>query len=141
MTSSRDARDLLTAEQLGVLRHQAQATTEFMERLGGQIVNNVLEVWSGVIPTEGYRTFNYSVAAGSVNVFYRAADPVATPDVFVTVATTGNNGSTPTGTGTQLVQTGLERTVALASREFTIFGTAGGYLSVQVFTASVRPSS
>lgn len=130
------AEKALSSELLAELRHNAQTTTEFMERLGGQIVNNVLEVWSGVFPADGVLTREYNVAAGSITVNHlgNAAN-------IVTVSSAGPGSSAPTGTGTYVLAGGTERTVPLASRQVTLYGTAADRVSFAVYTAGPRPVS
>jgi hypothetical protein len=122
----------LTSQLLDQLRHQAQTTTEFAARLAGQLVNDTLEVWTGVIPAEGYITRSYHVTAGSIEV-----SNWGTAINFMTAHTGGPAGAVPTGTGSYAIAGGASRTVALASREFTIWGTAGDRVSFQVFTTGV----
>lgn len=132
--TGREAQRLLAAEQLSAFRHVANTTTEFMERLAGQSVNAVLEVFSGVFDASGQISRDYNVAAGAIEV-----SAWGVPANFVTVSTASAGGSAPTGTGTYIIAGGATRTVALASRAFTLYGVAGDRVSFQVFTAAVRP--
>lgn len=135
-----EAERVLTAELLEALRHQAQTTTEFMERLGGQIINNVLDVFTATFATDGVITREYNVAAGSVEV----CNDLNTNTVTVSSAPAGGGiaGSAPGGgTGVFKVKGGATRTVALASRTLSLYGTSGDTISVQVFTAAVRPGT
>lgn len=126
----------LQATLMEQLRHYAQTTTEFAAQLAGQAVNDVLEVFTGTLPPEGYITRTYHVAAGAIEVsnWGVAAN-------FMTVRAGGPAGSVPSGTGCYVIAGGASRTVPLASRELTIWGTAGDRFSFAVFTAAVRPST
>lgn len=135
--SPREAQRVLTAELLAALRHQAQASTEFMERLGGQIVNNILEQWSGTFDATGIITRDYGVAAGTVTV-----NNLGAAGHIITVSSSGQGGSAaPSGTGTGLVDGGTERTVPLGSRTMTLYGTNGDRVSFYVTTRAITPSS
>lgn len=126
----------LVAGLLQQLEHYAQTTTEFAAQLAGQAINDTLEVFTGVIPAEGFFTREYGVAAGSIEVsnWGVAAN-------FMTVTSGGPSGSVPVGTGSYVIAGGQSRTVALASRQFTIWGTIGDKVAFQVFTGAVRPTT
>jgi hypothetical protein len=124
----------LTAELLESLRHQAQTTTEWMERLAGQAINNVLEVWSGTFDTTGVITREYSVAAGAIEV-----SNLGVAANLVTVSSSAPGSGAPSGTGTYVIAGATRRTIALASRTVTLYGTAGDRIAFQVFTAGPRP--
>lgn len=126
----------LVAELLDALRQQAQSTTEFMARLGGQVINDVLEVYTGVIPPEGYITRDYNVAAGCIDL-----SNLGVAANLMTVTSGGVGSAVPSGTGSYAIAGGTRRTVALASRQFTIWGTAGDRMSFQVFTSAIRPGT
>ncbi len=126
----------LTALLLEQLQHQAQTTTEFAAQLAGQAINDTLEVFTGVFDATGQFTREYGVAAGSIEVsnWGVAAN-------FVTLTSGGPGSAVPVGTGCYVIAGGQSRTVALASRQFTLYGTAGDKFSLQVFTAAVRPTT
>lgn len=126
----------LTAGLLQMLEHYAQTTTEFAAQLAGQAVNDTLEVFTGVIPAEGFFTREYGVAAGSIEVSNWGAAAN-----FMTVTSGGPGSAVPVGTGSYTIAGGQARTVALASRQFTIYGTVGDKVSFQVFTGAVRPTT
>jgi len=130
-------RRVLDAELLQELRHVAQTTTEFTERLAGQAVNHVLEVFSGTFDATGVFSREYQVAAGCVEVNHLGA---AANILTVSSGAPGGAG-TPAGTGTYVIAGGTCRTVALASHQFTLYGTAGDRFSIQVFTAAIVPGT
>lgn len=130
---------VLTAELVAELRHLAQSTTTFAERLAGQAVNNVLDVFTATFDaTASPITRSYSVAAGCVVV-----NNTSTHTITVSSAGPGPGGSAaPTsGVGIYQVAAGTQRTVALASRNVTFYGTATDSFSAQVFTAPVTPGT
>lgn len=131
--TARELERALGAELLAELRASTQRMTEFAELLAGQAVNHTLEVWSGVFPADGIISRDYSVAAGAIRVRNRSAANT------VTVSSAGPQSSTPTGLGTAVVPIGAVETVPLASRQVTLYGTAGEAVSLQVFTSAVRP--
>jgi len=135
--STRDAQRLLAVEQLEGWRHFAQTQTEFMERLAGQAINHVLEVFTATFPVGGQISRDYAVAAGAVEV-----NNLAAAANIVTVSSGSPGELAPTGgVGVYLVAGGTSRTVAIASRQFTLYGTEGDEVSVQVFTAGLRPAA
>jgi hypothetical protein len=134
--TGRVASRVLEAELLSALKHAAQSQTEFMERLGGQIVNNTLQVFSGVFDATGFVTAQWKVAAGSIYV-----NNLGVAGHRITVSSGSPGASVPSGTGTFLVDGGTARTVPLASHNVTLWGTAGDAFSFAVFTAAVRPGT
>lgn len=132
--SPREVQRALSAELLAALRHQAQTQTDFLERLAGQIINNVLEVWSGIFDATGVMSRDYNVAAGCI---YVANLGVA--GHLITVSSAAPGAVAPSGTGTFLIDGGTARTVPLASRNLTLYGTAADRVAFAVFTAPPRP--
>lgn len=135
--SRRAVKDALTAELLVELRHMAQTQTEWTEQLAGQVINHVLEVRTITFDATGQYPLQWKVAAGSIEV----SNP--TGNGTVTVSSGGSNSTTapPTGVGVYQVPGGTCRTVSVASRQVTLYGTAGQSISIQVFTAAVRPGT
>lgn len=131
---SGETANILFAEMLSAQQAQAQTMTDIAARLEGRMTNNVLLVETFQVSTEGYKTFDFSVAAGAVNVSNPGAN-------IVTVDAMGPRpgGTAPvTGVGVYRIPGGAggHRTVPVASRSVTIYGTGGDYVSV-VFYASV----
>lgn len=135
--SGREARRVLDAELLAELRHFAQTSTQFMERLAGQAVNNVLDVFSGTFPTSGEFDRSYDVAAGAITVNNLGA----AGHIITVVSDTPGAAAPPGGTGVYFVDGGTSRTVPLASHKFTVWGTAGDKVSFAVYTAAVVPGT
>jgi len=137
--TGRDTRRVLEAEMLAAFRHFAQTQTEFMERLAGQAINNTLEVFAGTFDPTLLVTRDYNVAAGAVTV-----NNLGAAGHIITVVSAGPNlsGAAPIGgTGVYFIDGGTTRTVPLASRVFTIYGTNGDRFSFAVYTAGARPVS
>jgi hypothetical protein len=136
--SAREVERVLGAELLQALRHHAQTSTEWMERLAGQLVNHTLLVWSGAIPPTGVIFWEFGVAAGCVRV-------VLPEGGRVVVSSAGPAATEPSGLGTWVVGHAdaayASETVPLASRVLSVYGTAGQAVQVQVFTAPVRPDT
>lgn len=134
MNKAREVEQALGAELLEQLRHQAQTQTQFLERLMGQTVNHCLEVFSTTFDSTGVITREYGVSAGGIYVrnFGAAAN-------LVTVSSAGPGSAAPSGTGTFIVAGGTSETVPLASRQFTLYGTAADRVAFIVFTAAVQP--
>lgn len=124
----KNAERTLTALMLAELREQNALMTEFTARLGSQIQNNVLEVATRVIPATGVVSGEYGVAAGCIVVDNLSGSSV-------TVSSAGPQGSAPiSGIGVTIVPAGVMRVVNLASRSWSIYGTAGDTVTYQVLT-------
>jgi hypothetical protein len=127
----REAQRLLAAESVELLRALAQRMTEFTALLQGQVINNVLEVATVVVPATGDALVQkqYQAAVGSVEVNNTSTHTV-------TVVSGSNSGATPptSGTGVYQVAAGATRLVNIGAREFTLYGTAGDTFGIQVFT-------
>lgn len=141
MTSKREIERVSMAELFEALRHHAQTNTEWLERLGGQIVNHTLEVWSGAFGDTGYISLQWGVAAGSIYVRNLGVAEAGVDPHIVTVSAAGPSagGSVPSGLGTALIPAGQGDTVPLASRQATIYGTPDDLVWFAAFTAGVRP--
>jgi len=132
---SRETANILWAEMLSAMQAQAQTMTDIAARLEGRMTNNVLQVETFQVPTtDAYKTFDFGVACGAVNVSCPGTN-------IVTVDAQGPRpgGAAPTtGVGVYRVTAGVSghRTVPVASRSVTIYGTAGDLISV-IFYASV----
>jgi hypothetical protein len=57
---------------------------------------------------------------------------------IMTVSSAGA-GNVPSGTGTALIPGGASDVVPVASRQFTIYGTAGDRVSFQAYTTAAQP--
>lgn len=129
----RQAELLLAAEMLAEFRHMAITTTEFMSRLAGRMVNNVLDVQTQPIPPglsgDAAIPLEYNVAAGAIFVDNQGTHPM-------TVSASAYTGRAPTqGIGVTIVPAGAWRRINVASRNITIYGTAGDVVCFQVSAA------
>lgn len=134
---SGETANILFAEMLSALQAQAQTMTDIAARLEGRMTNNVLQVKTLLLGTEGYETFDFGVAAGAVHVSNPGAN-------IVTVDANGPRpgGTAPTtGVGVYRVPAANARTVPVASRVVTIYGTAGDYVSLVVYASVPTPVS
>ena len=133
----RDAKRVLDAEMLAAFRHFAQTMTEFTERLAGQAINHTLEVFAGTFDATGQITRDYNVAAGAITV-----NNLGAAGHIITVSSAGPGaGAPPGGTGVYFVDGGTTRTIPLASRVFTLYGTNADKVSFSVYTAAAQPVS
>lgn len=123
-----DAQRVLAAELLDEFRAYAQTHTDFMARLAGGIVNDVLGVETVTFDAAGVIARQWKVAAGSVEVCNLSSDPVTV------VAGGPGPGAPNVGVGVSVVPAGAIRIVNLGARQMTIYGTAGDQVSYQAVT-------
>lgn len=129
------ARDIVFNEMLAELRHAYETNTAVVSRIGGQIINNVLEVATYIIPAEGWVSGRYKVAAGCIEV-----ENLGTHEMAVIPRDNSGDGTPPNkGVGLRIVPANSCRVVSLAAHQWTIFGFVGDRVSVQVFTAGAAP--
>lgn len=130
--STKDAERLMLAELLQAVQTLAASNTELTAAIGRQGASNgVLDVFRARIPTAGYIQRDYSVSVGSVLVV-NESDANA-----VTIVSAPASGTTPpaTGVGVHVVTANAFLCMPVAgSRVVTIWGTAGDYVDVQVYT-------
>jgi hypothetical protein len=120
---------------LAELRAVRARMSEFAGLLAGGLINNTLAVETATVPADGVITRQWHVAAGALEVSPLGDNPV-------TVVASGPSSSAPAGgTGVYVVAAGATRTIAVASRQVTLYGTAGDLVSFQAFTGAVRPAS
>ena len=138
--SSREMARVVNAELLADLRWWRQSFTEFIGRLQGRLVNDVLGVETCVLPSGGDPAVTPSVTrqwhapAGSVEVNNVSTHPI-------TVAVGGASQVAPAlGVGVYIVPASSTRTVNIASRQVTFYGTAADTFSYQAWTAGAAPS-
>lgn len=94
-----------------------------------QLVNNVLEVSTRIIPSDGVLVCTYNTMVGSVVVSN-------TTGAALTVQTGTQTGSAaPTqGKGVQIIPNNSWLAIPIGSHVFTIYGTAAAAVGVQAFT-------
>ena len=128
-----DDQRTLAAQQLQELRTLAETTTELAARFQGQAVNNVLEIGTVILPPAGQNGHSWQAAAGSIEVDNQGTHPM-------TVVAASPAATAPTsGTGMYPVPANSRRVINVASREVTVYGTAGDVYGYQAFTAGARP--
>jgi hypothetical protein len=134
-----EARRAEAAEQLQATRLLI-TSTERVAGLTGQLINNILEVATYVIPAEGYVTREYGAAAGYVTL-----SPGQATRGYTIEAAPARSGAAPVSAPTSGVgvfvtlPSTLPRTVPLASRVFTVYGTPGDSFSMVAGTAAPTP--
>ncbi|GAA4699753.1 hypothetical protein [Phytohabitans rumicis] len=123
-----DAERILAGELLDAFRASAQTHTEFMARLHGMVVNDVLAVETVALDADGRIFRQWHVAAGAAEICNLSTEEV-------TVTASGPASGPPTGgVGVSVVPAGAIRIVNLGSRQMTIYGTATDRVSFQVVT-------
>jgi hypothetical protein len=130
----RHAEMMLAAQMLAAFREYAQTHTDFMARLAGNIVNDTLQVLTATFDSTGVITRDFHVAVGSLEV-----ENLGTH--IVTVVNSGASSGPPTGgIGVRVVPANARRLVPIASRVWTVYGTAGDQVSLISYTTAARPS-
>lgn len=135
----RDAERLLWAQLLAEFRDYSQRNTEFIGRLVGNLVNNTLEVGSGVFDSSGLITRTFHAPIGHVVLDNQSQH-------VVQVKTGQNTGLSPTvaagnNIGVYPVPPGAIRPVAIDDHSVTFYGTPGDLIAWQVFTTPARPAA
>jgi len=103
--------------------------TDIISRLAGGLLNNVLDVLYLPIPASGYLSRDYGTAAGSIVVANPASNDA------LTVTSSAPQATAPvSGPGIQPVPAGVFWSMPLGSRVWTIYGTPGQMVAVQVYT-------
>lgn len=134
---SGETANILFAEMLSALQAQAQTMTDVAARLEGRMTNNVLLVETFRVNSEGYKSFDFSVAAGAIHVSNPGAN-------IVTVDANGprpGGGAPTTGVGVYRVPAANARTVPVASRSITVYGTLDDYVSIVIYASVPTPVS
>lgn len=126
---------VLAAELLAEFRRLSKSMTEYSERLAHGVVNNVLDVATRAIPTDGYVARTYPLPAGSVEV-----RNLGTHSMTVCNSSPTSLVAPTSGTGVYVVPAGSACLVNLASHNLTIWGTAGDTVSYQAFTRGGWPT-
>ncbi len=123
-----DSDELFYEAMLEKLSYIETHTSKTAERLGTGVYNNVLDVSTRTIPTEGYIALAWQTTCGAIEVQNPGNNTV-------TIVNSMASGTRPTiGTGVSHVQAGTYRIVNVNSRFVTIYGTAGDQVGIQAFT-------
>lgn len=130
--SVKDAERLMAAELLGAARSLVDSSTRLADQLAGRqgTVNGVLDVFLHLFASGTPMMRDYPVPVGSILVTNHGAAAVT--------YSSGDYGSDTVapGAGRGKLRIDPHQTVAIAvaARQFTIWGTDADYLSVQAFT-------
>jgi hypothetical protein len=125
----------LLALILAEMRALVASSTQFMARLGSGVVNDVLAVETVIFDAAASRSWEFQVAAGSIEVNNLSE----TEEIVVHAASLGARPDR--GVGVYVVPASTTRVVSLASRTVTLYGVAAERCSVQVFTRGAGASS
>lgn len=129
--------ETLAEQMLSEMRMLRETNTQLAAHLRGQLVNDVLGVEIATFNAEGIITRDYRVAIGSLTVANHTAN-----NVTVASGPAAGPAAPGTGKGLQLVRPAIQRTINLgASHSVTLYGLAGGTVSLEVFTRPQPPSS
>lgn len=129
---AREAERLLAAELLAELRDYHQRSTEWMARIAGGIVNDVLSVETATFGADGVIHRSWHVAAGIVEVRNLSTS------AEVTVTSSGPSSTAPaSGVGVSVVPAEDVQYVGLASHQMTLYGTEGERVCWQAYTRGV----
>lgn len=127
------AGERLAREILDELRYIRQHSSVTAERLGMYVVNNVLEVSTRIFDSDGRVVLEWQTTCGAIEVGNLTDDDV-------TVA----NGTTAVeplqGVGMFVVPAGARQPVNVNARAVTLFGTAGGTVTIQAWTTGYKPA-
>lgn len=127
----KEAERILAAELLSSLRAMQATMTEFVERLGGRIINHVLEIRTRAFDTNATPIqLSYGTVIGALMV--RA------PAHAVTIATgpAAAGSAAPTaGLGVWTVPANTVETVPIGAREVTLYGTANDVVQYVALTS------
>lgn len=128
----KDAERLMQAELLQALTALSESSTQLAATVRALTPNGVLDVFYDVFGADGYLYRTYPVPVGSIAVVNHGAAAVT----YTSEAPT--TGAPYRGRGTQKIEGKSALTIPVAGRAFTLWGTAGEAVSVQVFV-SLQP--
>lgn len=112
---------------LAQLSYIATHTSRTSELLSTGVTNNVLEVSTKQIPTDGYITYSFGATIGSAEVHNHGTNSM-------TVEASSASGAKIQGVGVSRVPSGLFRTIPINNRTMTVYGTAGDFVGVVIVT-------
>jgi hypothetical protein len=131
----RKLEQIVASETLQAMRELRESTAELAAKLGGVLVNQVLDVRTMTFPTEGVLTLDYHVTTGSVFL-----ENLGIGDVTL-VGGPASDRAPGDGVGSAVVPAGAFQVVNIANRYLTFYGTAGSRISVQVFAKPQPPTA
>lgn len=123
------------AERLATAMLQLEGRmTELVSVVRGMQLNGVLNVQLITLPTSGRYTLNTAVPVASIAVANHSASALV-------IATGPERNDAPVdGIGVQLVGAGRAAVLPLAGAVFTLYGAAGGQVSIQTYSIPQPPS-
>lgn len=132
--SNRTMQDALLAEMLGEFRAAQTQQTDFWAKINGGLTNQTLSSGLHVIAAAGHWTESFTLPFGSLFI-------VNYSSVDMYVQNSGPSGSTaPTlGVGVTLVPSRSCRVINQAGIAYTVYGTSGDMVSVEVFSKPQPP--
>lgn len=129
------AANILATEQLAELRAMTQTLTSIAARLAGNVYNETLKTATDVFDSTGMIQLQFHIAAGSIRLRNLSAANT------VTVSAAGPLAVTPaSGVGVWRVPPAMADTIGVATRQITLYGTAGDYVSYSVYTTGNAPN-
>lgn len=134
ITKSGETKEAVLDAILDELQQTRITQTKSIEKLRSAVVNHVLVTELIKLDTDGTATREFRVPMGSVSV----ANHSATGDV--TVHAGGPGGGAPgTGPGIGFVKRATFAVLNVTGHVVTLYGTAGQFLTLQVFTVPQPP--
>lgn len=136
--NTRTMEQAVLAEILDELRSNRANSTEYFARLHSSITNDVLASGLAKFDSNGLITDSFRAPYGSIAVFNHGSG-----DVVLTSSAPGSGG-TPTapqlGKGVHRIPAGTAKVCNLAGTVFTLYGTAGEFCTLEVFTKPQPPT-
>jgi hypothetical protein len=118
---------------LGTIASLEGRFTQLVSTLRGAVVNDVLYSGQVVLDANGVATIDFETPCGSISVGNHS-------NAVIVVADGGTQANAPSnGPGVFTVGASAGETINHATREFTIYGTPGAVVTVQVFTRPQPP--
>jgi hypothetical protein len=124
-----EASNSIAGQLLAEVRSLRATHSEYMAKLYGQIVNDVLGWGVSVLDADGFYTNNYRTVVGSLTITNYDTTPI-------TVASgSGSASAQPTqGVGVMIIPASSTLSFPLGSTGFSVWGTATKTFGYQAFT-------
>lgn len=129
-TKPKDALQAVAVEILAELRLARDIRTAEAARRNSQLLNDVLEVGSFIIPADGILIRSYQTGVGSIVVANASGFTVT-----VQAGTTSSSAAPTSGRGVQVIPNNSWLGIPIGAHAFTIFGTPGTTVSIQAYTS------
>lgn len=136
MSDKRDMTATVLAELVSTLRDMQSQQTDTWDRIKGGLTNQTISAGSHVIASAGYWSDQFNTQYGSVFVVNHSNNDM----VFTNSAPAGLGATNPgSGTGTAWVLAKSSRVINMAGMAYTIYGTAGDVVDVEIFSKPQPP--